>query len=202
MVSFLKDMLTGFLEKKSLHVKLLSVIMLVAVIAIQMFILRNLANILRFAFYYEYSNGYCSEIDPISTIRNEPEWITSVNFFFLGILFEFILAIDREKIYRFSELLLINKPTGISGNIFSISVAYLALYILGALLTFFSGASFFFSTYHTWEAVGLYLLLSVYFVVPIVLLLASVIYIIVYLKKQRKIMNTLGEPLEAELWED
>lgn len=198
MISFLKEMWTGFKEKKSLHAKLFSVILLLAVIAIQVILILNLADILRFAFYYEYDY----HIDPIRTIREEPDWITAVDLLLLGILFELDFIFDREKIYSFSGLVLRKAPSGIPGAFFIASAVYLSLYILGALQSFFFGASFLFKTYHDLDALELYLLLSVYLVFPIVLLLASVIYIIVYLKIQKKKLNTPGETLEAEFWED
>ena len=118
MFSYLKEIWTGFKEKRRLHCKILSVILLLAVIAMQAFIIFELVDILRFAFSYEYSNWYGSNIDPIRNIREEPVWITDVDFFWFGVLFEFVFIFDREKIYWFSGLVLRKAPSGIPGESF------------------------------------------------------------------------------------
>lgn len=202
MFTAIKDKWKYYKSQTRLQAGIFLAFTLLAVIAVQVFLIYYMTNSMRFAFSYEYNDGYYSKLDPVRALKESTEWFSAVDFFLLALLYELLFIIDHRTLQRFSIWAVGRLPRTLGEFFYSASAAYLVLYVFGAVYSMIQGIGLFFGTEYGFAGLVLYLSLSLFLVVPILLLIVSVIYIIIYRKKLRLMYETEGGPLEAELWED
>ena len=172
-----------FKENITLQSKIAVSISIAVSIIIQAFLLKYISGCIWFAFHFDH---YGSGIEPWNVLRGRVDVLLSFLIIQRLFAYELVFFFRKEEFYCFGQRFVKRYPFGASCFFYFASWLVIIAYTVGALYSTFAGITFMFSTDRGIEGFLLYNVLLGMSVIPIVLVIASFIYIRVYRSKRKR----------------